>query len=73
MTENSIKVNSLTSAARGREILLRNGFRNAEIVRANKDLAKDGCGYMLVFEGDSEKALHLLEKHGIKVRGSAKM
>lgn len=73
MTENFIRVNSLTSAARGREILLRSGFGDAEIQRADKNFAKDGCGYMLVFEGDSEKALRLLEAQGVKVTGSGKM
>lgn len=73
MTENFIKVASLTSAVRGREILLRNGFHDASIERADKDFVKDGCGYMLVFKGDSERAVRLLESQNVKVTGSGRM
>lgn len=56
---------SVTHAMRGREVLYSHGIKAyVERVRPSKDY---GCGYGLKIKGDSQRAVELLSKAGIKV------
>ncbi len=66
-----IKVNSITTALRAKELLIYNGYR-VSMKRAEKALSEDGCGYLLISTGDMQKAEKLLGNSGIKLTGSGK-
>lgn len=67
-----IKVNSITTALRAKELLIYNGYR-VSMKRAENALSEQGCGYMLISSGDIEKAEKLLKNSGIKLTGRGKV
>ena len=66
MADITVKVGSVTNAQKGKRILVKNGF-HAKVKRAAILRKGDGCGYTIVFRGDKEKALHLLEQAGSRI------
>lgn len=67
-----IKVNSITTALRAKELMIYNGYR-VSMKRAENALSEQGCGYILVSSGDIERAEMLLKNSGIKVTGSGRI
>lgn len=68
MGKAAVKVGSVTYAARGKDILTKNGFR-VYITRDTNPGKGEGCGYLLCVEGDCPNAVTLLKKNGVKVYG----
>ena len=68
MEESIFLMGSVTNALRGKSVLEKNGYR-AFLQRHTNTNDQNGCGYRLRVWGDSQKALMLLQKAGIKVRG----
>lgn len=64
-----IKVGSITHATKGKNILVKNGYK-VYIKRSSNIDASSGCGYMLTFDGDINRAKILLEKGRITMLGS---
>ncbi|MBQ3431458.1 MAG: hypothetical protein IJG23_01595 [Clostridia bacterium] len=66
MTEITVKVGSVTNAQKGRRILQRNGIH--AVVKRSVHIRKgDGCGYTIVFNGERQTGIQLLQKAGIKI------
>ncbi len=63
-----IKIGSITNAQRGRSLLRANSM-NVQIRRLENPGPGEGCGYVLALEGDADKAMHLLQKNGLRVLG----
>ncbi len=61
-----IKVNSVTHAMKGRNVLSSNGIK-ANIKRLNEANSKEGCGYVILVNNEPEKAVSLLKNNFIKV------
>ena len=66
MTEITVKVGSVTNAQKGKRVLVKNGF-SAKVKRAAILQKEDGCGYSIVFRGNSEQGIHLLKQSGIHI------
>ena len=59
---------SLTGAQTGRDVLSFSGIA-AELSRAPKSIAVQGCGYVLeVLEADGARAAQVLREHGVGYR-----
>lgn len=67
MSEAMFSVNSITYAAKGRDLLKQNGFR-VSIERNTRPLPGEGCGYKLRVQGDIERAEKILRENNIKIR-----
>ena len=63
-----ITTGTVTYAARGRDILQKNGY-SARVERTGADIKKRGCGYGIVIGGDPAAAEKILKSHGVKVLG----
>ncbi|MBR6573237.1 MAG: DUF3343 domain-containing protein [Clostridia bacterium] len=57
---------TVTYAIRGRDILRKEGFR-ATVERNTVGIARYGCGYGIVLNGNIEKAVEILNESGIKI------
>ena len=57
---------TVTYAIRGRDILRKEGFR-ATVERNTVGIARYGCGYGIVLNGNIEKAIEILNESGIKI------
>ena len=57
---------TVTYAIRGRDILRKEGFR-AIVERNTVGIARYGCGYGIVINGDVDDAVKILTKNGIKI------
>lgn len=66
MKRYTIAFNSVTAAMKAQSVFRSERIR-AEVIRTPKNLAS-GCGYSLVFDGDIEAALNILENKGIKYK-----
>ena len=66
MAEITVKVGSVTNAQKGKRILVKNGF-HAKVKRAAILRKGDGCGYTIVFQGNSEQGIQLLKQAGIRI------
>lgn len=62
----SLAVGTVTYAAKGKDILTKNGIKTT-IKRADSKTALLGCGYLLVINDNPAKAIKLLNAEGIKV------
>ncbi len=61
-------VTSVTYAMKGRNILIRNGFK-ASLTRTPKGENSGSCGYSIYVPYNTDKAQELLIQKGIKVLG----
>ena len=68
MEESIFLMGSVTNAMRGKAVLEKNGYR-AFVQRHTALNDQNGCGYRLLVWGDVQKALLILQKAGLKVRG----
>lgn len=68
MEEAIFFMGSVTNAMRGKTLLEQNGYR-AFIQRNTGAKEQIGCGYSLRVYGDPNRALALLQRAGLKVRG----
>lgn len=66
MKRYTIAFSSVTLAMKAQSVFRSERIR-AEVIRTPKNLAS-GCGYSLVFDGDIEAALNILENKGIKYK-----
>lgn len=66
MKRYTIAFSSVTVAMKAQSVFRSEGIR-AEVIRTPKNLAS-GCGYSLVFDGDIDAALNILENKGIKYK-----
>ncbi len=57
---------TVTYAIRGRDILRKEGFR-ATVERNTVGIARYGCGYGIVVNGNVDEAVEVLSKSGIKI------
>lgn len=66
MAEIQVKVGSVTNAQKAKRLLKQNGYYC--YIRRSADIKKgEGCGYSVIFRGDSEKGLNILENSGIRI------
>ena len=63
-----VSTGTITYAIKGRDLLRTLGFK-AYIERRQSGLGSKGCGYVIVFEGNFEKAKNELDKVQIKILG----
>ena len=63
-----VSTGTITYAIKGRDLLRTLGFK-AYIERRQSVLGSKGCGYVIVFEGNFEKAKNELDKAQIKILG----
>lgn len=63
-----VSTGTITYAIKGRDLLRTLGFK-AYIERRQSGLGSKGCGYVIVFEGNFEKAKNELDKAQIKILG----
>lgn len=68
MEKATLKVGSVTYAAKGKDLLARNGFK-VFLTRDTNPARGEGCGYLLCIEGSVSRAVSLLKKNGVKVYG----
>ncbi len=68
MGKAAVKVGSVTYAAKGRDILTKNGYK-AHITRDPYPEKGEGCGYLICVEGDCKSIVSILKKNGVKVYG----
>ena len=68
MNEKGFKTGSLTLAAKGRDILLRNGYK-AYLARDPHPKNGEGCGYLIYVADPDRRALDILARNGIKIYG----
>ncbi len=66
MNKYTIAFASVTTAMKAQIVLRANEFY-AAVARTPRNLAS-GCGYSVTFAGDVERALAVLEQHGIKYK-----
>ena len=66
MKRYTIAFGSVTVAMKAQSVFRSEGIR-AEIIRTPKNLAS-GCGYSLVFDGDIDAAINIMENKGIKYK-----
>ena len=63
-----VSTGTITYAIKGRDLLRTLGFK-AYIERRQSGLGSKGCGYVIVSEGNFEKAKNELDKAQIKILG----
>lgn len=63
MKRYTINFSSVTIAMKAQNVFRSEGIRT-DIIKTPKNLAS-GCGYSLVYNGDIEAAMDILEKRGI--------
>lgn len=65
-----IKVGTITNAQRSVRLLRTSGFKT-QINRITNPSENDGCGYVVEIRGNANinKAVNILKKNGIKVKG----
>ena len=63
-----VSTGTITYPIKGRDLLRTLGFK-AYIERRQSGLGSKGCGYVIVFEGNFEKAKNELDKAQIKILG----
>lgn len=68
MDKKGIKVGSVTYAMKGRDLLQKNGYK-AYLTR-NPHPDDDGCGYVIYVNNIDRKCFEILNRGGIKVRGT---
>lgn len=61
-----IKLESLTNATKGRNLLLKYGI-HSDIVKSPKIAGQSSCGYSLSVPYKSEAALDILTTHGFRI------
>lgn len=66
MKRYTIAFSSVTLAMKAQSVFRSEGIR-AEVIRTPKNLAS-GCGYSLVFDGDIDTAINIMENKGIKYK-----
>lgn len=66
MKRYTIAFSSVTLAMKAQSVFRSEGIR-AEVIRTPKNLAS-GCGYSLVFDGDIDAAINIMENKGIKYK-----
>lgn len=66
MKRYTITFSSITIAMKAQSVFRSEGIRT-EIIRTPKNLAS-GCGYSLIYDGDLETAMYILENRGIKFK-----
>ena len=66
MNRYTIITGTVTYAIKGRDILRNNGFK-VSIERNSTGLARYGCGYGIVLNGNIEQAEQLLRKYNVKI------
>lgn len=60
-------VGSVTNAMRGKALLEQQGM-TAQVQRVLHGQDQNGCGYRLLVSGDSERAMTILERAGLRVK-----
>lgn len=68
MDKKGIKVSSVTYAMKGRDLLQKNGYK-AYLTRNPHPETDEGCGYLIYVNNMDDKALLLLKRAGIKIKG----
>lgn len=63
-----VSTGTITYAIKGRDLLRSLGYK-AYVERRLSGIGSKGCGYVIVFEGNPEKAKAALSKAGIKILG----
>lgn len=65
MSKSYLKVNSVTHAMKGKNVLSANGIY-AQVVRKSSADKRDGCGYSIMIDGDVERAKEILLKNHVR-------
>ena len=65
MSQRFYRVSSVTYAVKGRDALIRNGYR-AEVVKNPHPSRGDGCGYLLRVENADVRCLDILRRNGVR-------
>ena len=66
MKKYTIAFSSVTIAMKAQSVFRANGYKT-EMIRTPRNLSS-GCGYSLIYFGDIEVAVEILESRGIKFR-----
>lgn len=66
MSKKGIKVNSVTLAMKGKEILQKNGYK-AYLTRNPTPKKGEGCGYLIYVNNLDKRCFQILNNNGIKV------
>lgn len=69
MGKKGIKVNSVTLAMKGRDLLLKNGYK-AYLTRNPAPGKGEGCGYLIYVNNLDKRCFRILTNNGIKVIGT---
>lgn len=69
MGKKGIKVGSVTYAIKGRDLLIKNGYK-AYLTRNPKPDSDEGCGYVIYVTEPNDRALKILKNGGVKVYGT---
>lgn len=68
--DNLIVFNSMTAAMKAREVLRRQGIAT-RMTKTPGRLRRGTCSYSLRVKPDTERAIEILEKHGLPFAGTA--
>ena len=63
-----VSTGTITYAIKGRDLLRSLGYK-AYVERRQSGLSSKGCGYVIIFEGNPEKAMAALQRSATKVLG----
>lgn len=66
MSKKGVKVSSVTLAMKGRDLLLKNGYK-AYLTRNPKPAKGEGCGYLIYINNPDRRSFQILQNNGIKV------
>ena len=66
MSKKGVKVSSVTLAMKGRDLLLKNGYK-AYLTRNPKPEKGEGCGYLIYINNPDKRCFQILQNNGIKV------
>ena len=69
MVKKGLKVGSVTLAVKGKELLIKNGFK-AYITRNLHPETGEGCGYVIYIANYDIRCSEILRNNGIKIYGT---
>lgn len=68
MSRSYLKVNSVTHAMKAKNVLSANGIY-AQVVRNDNTGKREGCGYSVLIDGDTERAAEILRRNHVRILG----
>ncbi len=66
MKRHVISAGSITYAIKGRDALRKTGY-DAYIERKTNNTGSNGCGYVIIVEGSTQRIMNILKNAGVKI------